>query len=111
MLDFLRRLFSKKEKQNVQYHADVDETSVPVYTDTLKLCVMGNGSRVNYEPGGMYGAKCLWWVSEETNEDGAPVYIRESSEKTMRLPALLPFTAAGKLYANLSQLSPQYVID
>ena len=105
MLDILKRLFSKKKA------VDADSVSELAYNGPLKLCVMGNGTKVNYEPGGLYGAKCLWWVSEETDLEGQPIFIRESCESTNKQSAELPFTAAGKVYRNLGQLSPQNVID
>jgi len=109
MLNWLKRLLGKKSAETKREAAELPNS--PSYTKPLKLQDMGSGTRVNYEPGGMYGARCLWWVSEETNEEGQPVYIRESRERTVKVPAGQPFTAAEKLYGNLGQLSPENVID
>lgn len=115
MFTFLKRLFGKKPETRVE-EASVETSTVEAaesaeYTKPLKARVMGNGSKVDYRPGGLYGCDCVWWVSEETGADGQPVYIRESREHMIRVPAALPFTAAGKLYRNLGQLSPQGVVD
>jgi len=113
MFRIFKKLFAKKQLQTAENIRKASGTQQlpaqpqvkePEYTAALKLCVMGDGSRVNYEPGGLYSAKCLWWVSEETDSEGQPVYIRESKEKTVKLPAALPFSAAGKLYLNIGQL-------
>ena len=104
MLGFLKRLFLKKD-------IPADIVSEPAYNGTLRLRVMGNGAKVNYESGGLYASQCLWWVSEETDSEGQPIFIRESCEVTNTQPVAQPFTAAGKTYRNLRQLSPNDVID
>lgn len=114
MLGFLKRLFEKNS--NVQTEPNETAGSIPprqepVYSKPMKLRAMGDGDKVNYQPGGLYSCTCLWWVSEEADVDGEPIHIRESHEKTEKVPAALPFVAAGKLYRNLHQLSPQDVLD
>ena len=116
MFGFLKRLFGerpviKKETREEQENKGLQNEAESEYTGSLELCVVGNGTRVNYEPGGLYGTKCLWWVSEETDEKGDPVYIRESKERTTKYPAALPFKVAGKLYLSLSQLYGGEVTD
>lgn len=118
MFEWLKNLFGKKS--NTVEAAPVEEAKPvsrsipvcePVYSKPLKLCVMGKGSGVNYQPGGLYSTKCLWWISEESDENGQPVFIRESEEHTVKLPASMPFTAAGMQYRMLKQLSPQDVVN
>lgn len=116
MFGILKRIFGKKPTEDRQ---QIDEVPQKVtepaaeteYSDALKLCLMGKGENVNYTPGGLYSTKCLWWGSEETDDKGDPVYIRESREHTTRYPSALPFYAAGKLYLNLGQLYGGEVTD
>lgn len=117
MFGLFKKLFGKKREQIEDVKQDevqciAEETiEESKYTAPLKLCIMGDGNKVDYSPGGLYGAKCLWWVSEETDGEGQPVYIRESKEKTVKLPATLPFTAAGKQYLNIGQLYGGEITD
>lgn len=121
MFDFLKRLFksgnrSEEEEPTLEKCggslAEIPFKSLnDVENVATKLCIMGKGSKVRYEPGGLYSAQCLWWVSEETDENGQPVYIRESEEHTGKVPAAGSFSAAGKRYRNLGQLSPNDVSD
>lgn len=103
MFDFLKKLLGKRDAAEAVTREE--------YSGPLRLRVMGRGSAINYEHGGYYSSQCLWWVSEETDADGQPVYIRESREHTVSLPAVMPFQAGGKLYRSLRELSPEDVID
>ena len=111
MLAFLKRWFRKREQQEngekvneiPPVDEDTEEDIQCSYTGKLYPKDMGRGESVRYEHGGYYSAECIWWVSEETDEEGVPVFIRESHEKIKTLPAVLPFKAAGKIYGSFKQ--------
>lgn len=74
------------------------------WTGDMVLKSVGRGKRVNY-PLCAYPAEKLLWVSRRLNAQGEPELVREPEEQTSHCPVLMGFTAAGKRYGSLSQLT------
>ena len=116
MFEKLRRFFVKEKTQKVENKRDVavsvtEEEKSYTFEGRLKLQVMGDGNPVKYEHGGYYGTFRVCWVSEGTDEQGAPKFIRESEETIKAYPAMMPFKAAGKSYGRIQQLCGEDVSD
>lgn len=120
---FWERLFGKKENnpcKNTQIPmvdvkaemqdavAQEEETKTPSapWTGDLLLKMIDNGRKAQYY-GNTYSTYKVLWVSREKSSDGGPYFVRNPEEETTEYPKTTGFSAAGKKYLSLRQLTAE----
>lgn len=76
------------------------------WTQEMVLRISGNGPKVYYYTSS-YSTCKIQWVSKKQTSLGEPVQVRDPEEQTTEYPKNTGFTAAGRKYISLRQLTAE----
>lgn len=96
---------SKRSKNAAAKKSLAGVQTTPQEKMVIRRC--GDGSPVRY-PGCLHSTEHIRWVSPRKTDAGLPAEIREPQESSRAYPVDWGFVAAGKRYANFSQLCVQH---